>query len=158
MTSSLQIAVVGAGAAERATLDLAHAVGTAIAEAGATLLTGGGAGVMRAAFDGATAAGGRTVAVRPDTGSADIAAYDVRIWTGLGQARNVVLVLSADAVIAVGGEWGTLSEIAMAVKHERPVVLLDSWRLLRPGGDPPAEITTAHHAREAVSKAIALVQ
>jgi len=122
---------------------------------------------MRAACEGAREQGGRTVAIRSDTGEADttaahpkdgasdpIADYDARIWTGLGQARNVVLALSADAVIAVGGEWGTLSEIALAIKHGKPVVLLESWHVHRPDGSAPPEILTATDPEGAVGAAL----
>lgn len=79
---------------------------------------------------------------------------DLPIYTGIGQARNLVLVLSAEAVIAVGGEWGTLSEIALAAKHGRPVIGLDSWRLDPPGGPLIGLPVDAADPAAAVAKAI----
>lgn len=114
---------------------------------------------MAAANRGARSEGGLTVGVFPGTGTgpAAEAPSDVRlpIYTGIGQARNLVLVLSAEAVIAIDGEWGTLSEIALASKHERPVIGLGTWGLRPPedaGLDLPASATDAAHA---VSMALA---
>jgi uncharacterized protein (TIGR00725 family) len=131
------IAVIGQGdpdegAAPRA----AERCGELVAEAGATLVTGGLGGVMAAASRGARGAGGRVVAVLPGTDrSAATPDADLAVCTGVGEARDLVVVASADAVIAVGGGWGTLAEIGLARKVGRPVVLLDSWRLQPPGRD-----------------------
>lgn len=131
-----RIAVAGGGLCDESTSRRADEVGRLVAAAGAILLCGGGSGVMAAAARGARDAGGLVIGILPGTGKHDSPpdpAVTIPVFTGLGQARNLVLVLSADVVIAIGGEWGTLSEIALARKHGRPVVLLDSWRL-----EPPA--------------------
>ncbi len=155
-----QIAVVGAAGGSGGTPrveDLAYRVGAALGEAGAVLLTGGRGGVMAAASRGARQAGGRTVGVLPGTGTADSPPnqhVETAIFTGMGQARNLVLVLSARAVIAVGGGWGTLSEIAMAIKHRIPVVTLESWELERPDGAAEQLLSSAATPEEAVRRAL----
>jgi uncharacterized protein (TIGR00725 family) len=121
----MQIGVIGAadaGAEEYAT---AREVGRRIA-GHATLVCGGLGGVMEAACRGAREQGGRTVGIVPDTGNGN-PYLDVIIRTGLGHARNVLVVQSADAVIAIGGSHGTLSEIALALKMQRPVFGLRTW-------------------------------
>jgi uncharacterized protein (TIGR00725 family) len=151
--------VAGGGRCDQATHDVAVEVGREIARAGAVLLCGGGGGVMAAAAEGARSAGGLTVGVLPGKDAVESPpnpAIEIPLFTGLGQARNVVLVLSADAVIAVGGEWGTLSEIATAMKHRRPVVLFDSWQLGHPAGPGTAMPATADTPREAVDLALTL--
>lgn len=157
----LQIAVVGAGEAGHDLTRLAEEVGRRLAEAGAVVLTGGRGGVMAAACRGARAARGRTVGILPggdERSSPPDDGVELAIYTGMGQARNLVLVLSAQAVIAVGGGWGTLSEVAMALKHGRQVVLLESWDLRRPDGAPEPRLQRAATAAEAVEKALAAAQ
>jgi uncharacterized protein (TIGR00725 family) len=111
---------------------------------------------MEAASRGASTEGGLTVGILPGT---DVRAsppnpyITLPLFTGLGQARNVVLVLSADAVIAIGGEWGTLSEIAIAMKHGKPLVLLGSWAVDPPSGDLGLPMV-AETAAEAVDLAL----
>ncbi|WBB68223.1 dethiobiotin synthetase [Micromonospora sp. WMMD812] len=147
-----QVAVCGPAVATDA--DLAHArrVGELLAERGATVLCGGGGGVMAAVAAGARSRSGLVVGVRPDDGSAPgpAAEVSVTIRSNLGQARNAVLVWSADAVIAVGGSWGTLSEVALAMRHGGiPVVLLGGWRVVDAQGAPvdgPVPVTTAEDA------------
>lgn len=154
----LQLAVVGAAQCGEPLRRLAEEVGREIARAGATLLTGGGGGVMAAASRGAREAGGRTVGLLPGTGPTGTTPNDdveVAVFTGIGQARNQILVLSGAAVIAVGGGWGTLSEIALALKHGIPVVTLESWRLDRPDGAPEPLLHQAGSAPEAVATALA---
>ncbi len=156
---SVRIAVCGGSSSGKSTLQLAFQVGTEIARAGATLLTGGGGGVMAAANRGASSEGGMTVGIFPGTGPEPRSATTVPdiqlpIYTGIGQARNLVLVLSAEAVIAIGGEWGTLSEIALARKHGRPVIGLATWKLTPPEA-PLADLPlTAEDARQAVVLAL----
>lgn len=137
----LQLAVVGAATCDDEMRRLAQNTGREIARAGATLLCGGRGGIMAAAAAGADAEGGQTVGILPGACAAETVPnpyLQVEIYTGMGQARNQILVLSADAVIAIGGGWGTLSEIGLALKQHRPVVLLESWTLDRPdGGDEP---------------------
>lgn len=154
----LQIAVVGAAACGERLREVARETGREIAGAGATLLTGGGGGVMAAASAGAREAGGLTVGVLPGAGAGHSPpndAVEVAVFTGIGQARNQVLVLSAAAVVAVGGGWGTLSEIALALKHGIPVVTLESWQLTRPDGAPEPLLERAATPAEAVRAALA---
>jgi hypothetical protein len=157
----LQLAVVGAATCDDELRRLAQNTGREIARAGATLLCGGRGGVMAAAAAGADAEGGQTVGILPGACSAETLPnphLQVEIYTGMGQARNQILVLSADAVIAIGGGWGTLSEIALALKQARPVVLLESWTLDRPdGGDEPL-LLRAKTAAGAVHLACSVVR
>jgi len=122
------IAIVGPGEASAAELSDAEAIGRGLGEAGAVLLTGGLGGVMAAACRGAAGAGGRTVALLPgsDRGAAN-EWVEVAIATGLGELRNGLIVRAADAVVAVGGAYGTLSEVALALKAQVPVVGLRTW-------------------------------
>jgi len=124
----MQIAVCGATACGEDLLDAARVVGRTLAEHGAIVLTGGRGGVMEAAARGAREAGGVVVGVLPDLSDGN-PHLSVRIRTGMGHARNVVLVQSADAVVGVGGEFGTLSELAIAIKEGIPVVCYRSWDL-----------------------------
>jgi uncharacterized protein (TIGR00725 family) len=129
----LHIGVVGEGVCSRATARDAERVGAAIARAGAVLLSGGRTGVMEAASRGAARAGGVVVGVLPGFSRRDANRWvSIPIVTGMDQARNVVLVRSCDAVIAVGGSYRTLSEIALALKLGVPVVGLRTWRLAQP--------------------------
>lgn len=125
----MMILVSGGGQATAHALALAEAVGAAIARRGATVLTGGLGGVMEAASRGAKGAGGLTVAVIPGSDSQAANRYvDIVIASGMTHGRNVILVHSADAVIALPGSFGTLSEVAMALVMGKPVVSLESWR------------------------------
>ena len=123
--SYMQIAVIGTADASADEYATAYAVGALIASWG-TLVCGGLGGVMEAACKGAHEQGGLTVGILPDTGNGN-PYLDVIIRTGLGHARNVLVVQSADAVIAVGGSYGTLSEIAIALKMKCPVYGLKTW-------------------------------
>lgn len=115
---------------------LARAVGEGIARRGGVLVCGGMGGVMAAATEGARAAGGLTVGILPGQDrSAANPFIDVPIVTNLGEARNIVVVRSSEVIIAVGGGYGTLSEIAFALKLGVPVVGLRTWRLAK-DGDP----------------------
>jgi uncharacterized protein (TIGR00725 family) len=105
-------------------------VGRRLAEAEAIVLCGGLGGVMEAASEGASEAGGTVVGILPGSDrSAGSRHLTLAIATGLGEARNAVLTSAADSVIALGGGWGTLSEIGLARKKGRPVVGLDTWEL-----------------------------
>ena len=149
------IAVVGAGRAGQAELAAAEAIGQGLARAGATVVCGGLGGVMEAACRGAKAADGTTVGLLPGTDRAAASAWvDVAIPTGLGEARNVLVVRMADALVAVGGGYGTLSEVALALKAGKPVVGLDTWDL---GRDPDA-IERAADAEAAVALALAALR
>jgi uncharacterized protein (TIGR00725 family) len=122
------VAVIGAGDAPRAVCKLAFALGREIARRGAVLLNGGRTGVMESAAAGARKEGGHTIGVLP--GYERHAAnrhIEFAIATGMGEARNAVIVASADAVIALAGEGGTLAEIGFAKKFGKPIVALDSW-------------------------------
>jgi uncharacterized protein (TIGR00725 family) len=122
----MQIAVIGHARATPGECEDACAAGRLIAEHGAVLLCGGLGGVMEAACRGAKEAGGTTVGILPGTDGGN-PYLGITIRTGLGHARNVLVVLSADAVIAVGGSHGTLSEIAIALKTGRPVYGINTW-------------------------------
>ena len=124
----IYVAVVGPGNAQAAHESAAEEVGRLIAERRAILVCGGLGGVMEAACRGARAAEGVTVGLLAGTERDDANAYvSVALPTGLGQARNAVVVRSADSVVAIGGGYGTLSEIALALKAGKRVVGLDSW-------------------------------
>ncbi|MGH2838317.1 MAG: TIGR00725 family protein [Thermoleophilaceae bacterium] len=130
MTPSRYIAVVGAGEADARQQAVAEEVGRLLAEAGATVVTGGLGGVMEAASKGAREARGTTVGLLPGADRREANEWlTVAIPTGIGEARNALVVRAADGVIAVGGAWGTLSEIAFARKTGKPVVGLGSWEL-----------------------------
>src|SRR5258708_7531386 len=128
-----QIAVCGDGDPGTPHAEAARIAGRLIAEAGGVLLTGGMTGVMEAASEGARAAGGLVAAVLPGSDvSSVVAPAQVRIATGAGEARNVILVRSADAVVAIGGAYGTLSEIAVARKLGIPVFGYRTWKATSP--------------------------
>jgi len=137
------IAVVGPGdPTDPIVLAAAEQVGVLLAEAGHQVVTGGLGGVMAAASRGAKSAGGIVVAMLPgDDPSAANEFADVVVATGLGQGRNVLVVRSADAVIAVGGSWGTLSEVAVARRLGRPVVWLHGWAVDGPTDRVPTADT-----------------
>lgn len=150
------IAVIGAGRCSAEVAGLAEAVGQELAKRGAVLICGGLGGVMEAACRGAKAAGGVTVGILPGTSRREANPYvDIPIVTGMGEARNVLVVQSAQAVIAIHGEYGTLSEIAHALKLGIPVVGLYTWQLAKDGRENQA-IVRAQTAQEAVEKALAL--
>lgn len=141
----IQIAVIGAAEASVIEGGDAFQVGRALAERGAVVLTGGRGGVMEAACRGAQTAGGLTVGIVPgDIGNPYL---DIVIRTGMGTARNAILVRSADAVIAVGGKYGTLSEIALALGDDIPVFGLRTWDI--PG------VVTGSSPDDVVQKAMA---
>ena len=128
---ALHIGVIGEGRCSPAVAAVAERVGAAIAQAGAVLVCGGLGGVMEAAARGAARAGGLVIGVVPGGDRAEANRWvTIPIATGLGEARNVIVVRAADAVIAIGGEWGTLSEIALARKTGKPVIGLGSWELI----------------------------
>jgi len=125
-----RVAVIGASESTAAQATLAEEVGRRIAEAGWVLYTGGLGGVMEAASRGARAAGGRVIGILPGNAVHDANPYvEIPIVTGMGHARNVILVQSVDGLVAIGGGPGTLSEIAVALKVGRPVVGLGSWEI-----------------------------
>ena len=128
-----QISVIGASAAEEGSevAQLAEEVGRLLAEAGATVVCGGRGGVMEAASRGAARAGGEVIGIVPGISIDDANPHCTQVVaSGIGFARNLAVVASGDAVIAVGGAWGTLSEIGHARVFERTVVALHSWGLV----------------------------
>jgi len=130
MSRSLYVAVIGAGDASGELYDQAREVGQLVAERGGIVVCGGLGGVMAAAARGATEAGGVAIGILPDEDRGRANEYlTFSIATGMGQARNLAVVCSGNAVIAVGGEYGTLSEIGLALKVGRPVISLCSWGL-----------------------------
>jgi hypothetical protein len=158
-TTGPHIAVVGSGGRIPATLrHRAEEVGRALAESGAVLVCGGLGGVMEAACRGAHERGGRTVGILPGLDRRQANRYvDVAIPTGLGEARNVLVVRAADAVVALSGEYGTLSEIALALQAGTPVVGLDTWELRR-AGKPVDAVVRAHSPAQAVELALGLAE
>jgi uncharacterized protein (TIGR00725 family) len=118
-----QVSVVGSGSEHEAA---AEEVGRLLAERGCTVVTGGGAEVMAAACRGAKRAGGTTIGVLPGEQRSEANSWvDHVVVTGIGHARNLAVAASGDAVIAVGGSWGTTAEIAFALRLGRPVVILE---------------------------------
>jgi uncharacterized protein (TIGR00725 family) len=152
------LAVVGAGACDARLDRIAETVGREIAKARAVLVCGGLGGVMQAACRGARAEGGLTVGLLP-TETRESAAPEVMvpIATGLGEARNVLIARTCDALIAVGGEFGTLSEIALALKMGKPVIGIDTWELVK-NSEPSRAILRVTSAEEAVRAAIRSVR
>ena len=137
----------------------AEEVGRLIARAGAILVNGGLGGTMEAAARGAKAAGGLTVGILPGSKRETANQYiDIPIITGLGYARNKLVVKSGDAVIAIDGKYGTLSEIAFALGYGIPVIGLQTWELIDSSGKVDQGIINVQTPREAVQTAIKLVQ
>jgi uncharacterized protein (TIGR00725 family) len=137
------VAVAASGDASERELADAEALGRALATRGAVVVTGGGGGGMEAACRGAKSAGGTTVGILPGSDRAEANAFvDVAIPTGLGEARNALVVRAADALVAVGGGWGTLSEIALALRAGKRVVGLTTWEVAK-GGSPVEGVIAA---------------
>jgi len=145
----LYVSVIGGGQCGAAEQALAEEVGRLVAREGATLVCGGMGGVMEAAARGAKEAGGTTIGILPGHDRAAANPFlDHVLTTGMGHARNLAVVSSGDAVIAIGGSYGTLSEIGLAARIGRPVVILAGWRL--EGGEGAEGIRYASSAREAM--------
>jgi uncharacterized protein (TIGR00725 family) len=145
------VSVVGSGTASGELYEKAREVGRLVAERGGTIVCGGRSGVMEAVARGATEAGGTAIGILPDEdrkGANEFLSFSIA--TGTGHARNLAVVCSGDVVIAVGGEYGTLSEMGLARKVGRPVVALESWEL---GG----HVSVASSPREAVEAAFDLL-
>jgi hypothetical protein len=141
-----RLAVIGGNRPEKRCLETAYEVGRAVAEAGAVLVCGGLGGVMEAAARGAKEAGGFTVGILPGGDPAAANRFiDLPVVTGLGYTRNSLVVMNADAVIAVDGEYGTLSEIAFSLIYGRKVVGLDTWDIpgVIPASGPREAVETA---------------
>lgn len=131
-------------------------VGRLLAEAGATVLCGGGTGVMAAVAEGAASIGGLVIGIRPDSDPTTICdGLSAVVYTGMGEARNAILVRSADAVIVIGGSWGTLSEPALAKRRGGiPVVSLGGWQIVDADGSRLDAAIVASGPEEAVDAAL----
>jgi uncharacterized protein (TIGR00725 family) len=124
------IAVIGRGNCSPQEAELAEEVGKLLAKHGAVLVCGGRSGIMEAACRGAKSANGTTIGILPGGDRQGANAFvDHAIATGLGEGRNLVIILTADGVIAMPGEFGTLSEISFALLHSKPIVSLGSWEI-----------------------------
>jgi uncharacterized protein (TIGR00725 family) len=151
------IAVIGASECSANEARLAEEVGSELARRGAVLVCGGLGGVMEAACKGASSNGGLTVGILPgDSRQAANLHVQIPIVTGIGYARNVAVVKSAQAVIAIGGSYGTLSEIGHALQSSIPVIGLNTWSLSR-NGQQDSSIIPAQDAVDAVDKALNLI-
>ena len=152
MSGRPYVAVVGSGAATGELYEMAREVGRLVAERGGTVVCGGLSGVMEAAARGAAEAGGTAIGILPDEDrrrSNEYLAYSIA--TGTGHARNLAVVCSGDVIIALSGEYGTLSEIGLARKVGRPVVSLESWEL-------PGHVVVASSPEEAVEAAFEILE
>jgi uncharacterized protein (TIGR00725 family) len=149
-----QVAVCGPAEAAPSETDSAHRVGQLLAERGAVVICGGGSGVMAAVAAGARSRDGLVIGVRPDGRAGTPEHLSAVIATNLGEARNAVIVSSADAVIAIGGSWGTLSEVALAMRRGVPVVSLGGWRVVDAAGADVPGVRPAATPEEAVAAAL----
>jgi len=146
------VGVVGAGKCSKKLRDQAYAVGKAIAEQGAVLVCGGLKGVMEAAAHGAKDAGGVTIGIIPGRDKSGANPYiDIVIPTGIGEARNVLVVQTSDAIVSLHGKYGTISEMAFSLKLGRPLVSLVEWSVL-------PEVITVPDPEQAVEKAVELAR
>ncbi len=155
------ISVIGGEAGGPEALEAAETVGREIARRGATLACGGRGGVMEAACRGAREAGGHTIGILPGRGHEDSPPnphVEFPVFTGMGFARNVMVVLSGDAVIAIDGSYGTLSEISYALIHETPVVGIDTWDFNYRGFTGQEKIVRVTDPIEAAALAIRLAE
>ena len=140
------IGVIGAGTAGEDILGMAEETGRLIAEHGCLLICGGMGGVMEASARGAKGAGGTTIGILPQPDRHTANPYiDIPIATSFGEARNLIIIRTADILIAVGGEYGTLSEIAFALKTEKRVIGLNTWdiRGIIKAGSPAEAVSLA---------------
>jgi len=152
------IAVIGNSSCSPEEAKLAESVGELLAQRGVTIICGGLGGVMEAVCRGAKSKGGLTVGILPGQDSSTANPWvDIPVVTGIGEARNLAVVKSAQAVIAIGGNYGTLSEIAYALKSNIPVIGLNTWSLSRNGREDNP-IIRVHSAAKAVDKAISLAE
>jgi uncharacterized protein (TIGR00725 family) len=152
----LRVGVVGSGEPDPERDRIAESIGRSVALAGAVVVCGGLGGVMAAACRGAAGAGGVTVGLLPGTDASTANPWVTTVIpTGLGELRNGLIVRAADVLIAIGGEYGTLSEIAFALKVGRPVVGVGTWTLVRPDRATDTTIVVSEPER-AVELALAL--
>lgn len=149
------VAVIGGSSPTVGEASLAEDVGRRLAEDGVVLVCGGRGGVMEAACRGAKGAGGTTIGILPGSDKSEANPYvDIPIVTGIGEARNAVIARTADVAIAVGGSYGTLSEIAFLLRLGKPVVGLRTWTLEREG-HPPSPVEGVESVETAVRQALA---
>ena len=150
------IAVIGGGQCSKEEAKIAEEVGRQLARQGAILVCGGLSGVMEAACKGASSEGGVTIGILPGESRQSANPYvQIPIVTGIGYARNITVVKSAQAVIAIDGNYGTLSEISHALQSGIPVIGLNTWSLSR-NSKQDDSIIPAKDAAEAVDKALNL--
>ena len=157
----INIGVIGSRKTSEKNLKVAEEVGREIAKAGAVLICGGRGGVMRAAAKGCKEAGGLAIGILPilDKKQCDREYLDIAMPTSMGFGRNIFIASACDALIAVDGNYGTMSEIAFALNYERPVVVIKGT-----GGTSdyliggPFDVTVAKGAKEAVAKALGLAK
>jgi uncharacterized protein (TIGR00725 family) len=152
----MQVAVCGPSQCTEAQASQARRVGELLAARGATVLCGGGGGVMTAVAAGAHESGGLVIGVLPGADRGDANPHlSAAVVTNMGQARNTIIVQSADAVIAIGGSWGTLSEVALAMRRGGVrVVSLGGWRLLDHDGNLVPGLQLADSPERAVALAL----
>ena len=148
----IQISVCGPREATDDELANAREIGRRLAEHGAAVVCGGYSGVMAAVSEGAASAGGLVVGILSgrDRSGAD-QNLTVAIPTGLGDARNAVIALAGDAIIVVGGSWGTLSELGLAMREGKTVVQIGGWRLADKDGRPIEGVVYVRTPEEAVA-------
>jgi uncharacterized protein (TIGR00725 family) len=155
----LLIAVIGPASCSPFEAEAAKTVGKVLAHGGATVVCGGRSGVMEAACQGARAAGGLTLGILPGGDPSAANPYvDIAVTTGIGEARNAIVARTAQVVVAIGGRYGTLSEIAFALKHGLPVVGVKTWRLTPPDEDQLPPIIYIDNPIEAARRALALAK
>jgi uncharacterized protein (TIGR00725 family) len=145
------IAVIGAGQCDQRIYNLAEQIGRKLAEHGLVIICGGLAGVMEAACKGAKEVGGVTIGVLPGDDPTSANAYvDIAIATGMGIGRNIIIIRSAQAVLAVNGSYGTLSELAYALQLQKPIIGLETW-------DVSEKILTVSNPQQALQKVLDIV-
>jgi uncharacterized protein (TIGR00725 family) len=151
-----QVAVCGPSACSPGEARLAYEIGELLAAEGATLICGGGPGVMAAAARGAHTNEGLVIGIRPDDDASTASPYlSAVVVTGMGEARNGIIVKSADAVIVVGGSWGTMSELALAMRRGGiPVIQLGGWSVVDESGTPVPGLIRVQTPEEAVAVAL----
>lgn len=154
----MYISVIGESQATKINYMMAQEVGRLIAKAGAVLVCGGKEGVMEAAARGARGAGGMTIGILPGSDRNEANRYiDIPIVTGIGYARNKIVVKTGQAVIAIGGSYGTLSEIGFALVYGIPVIGINTWQISKRGRAEPS-IISVRTPEEAVNTAVGLIK
>jgi uncharacterized protein (TIGR00725 family) len=158
MTNPIYVAVVGPADATEAEVATAEQVGSLLAGQGAIVVCGGLGGVMEAVSKGASARGGVTIGLLPgsdrSTGNQHLS---VALPTGLGEMRNGLVVRVCDALIAIGGSWGTLSEIALAMRTGKPTVVVNGWEVHDPRDPEASELRRVASPEEAVKAMLSLI-